>query len=73
MTNLENIDQFLLEANIETINNFIGEPLAINIDKNVNEVNDDVLDFINRLASKIRQLDKPKPLLERLFERYINQ
>lgn len=72
MTNLENIDQFLLEANIETINNFIGEPLAINIDKNVNEVNDDVLDFINRLALKIRQLDKPKPLLKRLFERYIN-
>lgn len=73
MTNLENIDQFLLETNIETINNFIGEPLAINIDKNVNEVNDDVLDFINRLALKIRQLDKPKPLLERLFKRYINQ
>ena len=73
MTNLENIDQFLLEANIETINNFIGEPLAINIDKDVNEVSDDVLDFINRLASKIRQLDRPKPLLERLFERYINQ
>ena len=73
MTNLENINQFLLEANIETINNFIGEPLAINIDKDVNEVSDDVLDFINRLASKIRQLDRPKPLLERLFERYISQ
>ena len=48
MTNLENIKQFILEADVETINEFIGEPLAINIDRNANKVNEDNIKIINR-------------------------
>lgn len=69
MTNLENIKQFVLEADIETINEFIGEPLAINIDRNANEVNEDVLEFINRLASKIRQQNKAETFFTKLLNK----
>ena len=69
MTNLENIKQFVLEADVETINEFIGEPLAINIDRNANEVNEDVLEFINRLASKIRQQNKSEIFFTKLLNK----
>lgn len=69
MTNLENIKQFVLEADVETINEFIGEPLAINIDRNANEVNEDVLEFINRLASKIRQQNKSETFFTKLLNK----
>lgn len=69
MTNLENIKQFVLEADVETINKFIGEPLAINIDRNANEVNEDVLEFINRLASKIRQQNKSETFFTKLLNK----
>ena len=69
MTNLENIKQFVLEADVETINEFIGEPLAINIDRNANEVNEDALEFINRLASKIRQQNKWETFFTKLLNK----
>jgi len=60
MTNLENIGQFLLESDIETINKFIGEPVAIS-NYNYENASEDVIEFIYRLANAIRQ----KPVCSR--------
>lgn len=51
MTDLSNLDNFLLESDFNTINEFIGEKLL----KNNTEVqiSEDVKYFINRLARAI--------------------
>ena len=68
MYNLSNLGQFLFDADIDTINEFIGEPKAIYPDKNVNEVNDDTKEFIYRLAKAIRQ-NKPNCSRRCIFRR----
>lgn len=55
MYNLANIDQFLFEADIDLINEFIGAPKAIKINKSIKRVDSDTVDFITRLASAIRK------------------
>lgn len=55
MYNLKKLDQFFLECNIDVINDFIGGPKAIDVDKQYNEVDTKTLDFIQRLADTIRR------------------
>ena len=55
MYNLAHIDQFLFEADIKLINEFIGAPKAIKIDKSIKNVDSDTVDFITRLAKAIRK------------------
>lgn len=54
MYNLAHIDQFLFEVDIELINEFIGEPKAINVNKSIKDINTDTIDFFTRLAEAIR-------------------
>jgi hypothetical protein len=60
MTNLENIDSFLLQDDIDTINKFIGDPLAINVDKNAEDVDESTRAFLYRLAKKIKETNTGK-------------
>lgn len=62
MYNLNNINQFLLDWDIDTINNFIGSPKAIEHSKNYQNVNEETLRFIHRLAEKIRAQGKTKEI-----------
>jgi len=55
MYNLAHIDQFLFEADIELINEFIGAPKAIKVNKSIKSVDSDTVDFITRLAKAIRK------------------
>ena len=58
MYNLTNIDQFLIDYDIDTINNFIGGSKVINHSKNYKNVDKETLIFINRLAEKIREIER---------------
>ena len=60
MYNLNNIDQFLLDCDIDTINDFIGSPKVIEHSKNYRNVDEETLKFIHRLAEKIRAQGKTK-------------
>lgn len=61
MTNLENIDFFLLSTDIDVINNFIGgkEPtIKFNSDTYKGKISENTIEFFSRLANAIRKLDK---------------
>ena len=58
MYNLNNIDQFLLDCDIDTINNFIGSPKAIEHSKNYQNADKETLKFIHRLAEKIKEIER---------------
>lgn len=63
MTNLENIDFFLLSTDIDVINNFIGgKELAIKFNSDVykGKISSSTIEFFNRLANAIRKYDKCK-------------
>lgn len=61
MTNLENIDFFLLSTDIDVINSFIGgkEPaIKFNSDTYKGKISENTIEFFNRLANAIRKLDE---------------
>lgn len=60
MYNLSNLENFLLEDEIDTINKFIGEPLAITTDKNANDIDEETRAFLYRLAKAIRENQQNK-------------
>lgn len=69
MTNLENLGNFLLQDDIDTINKFIGEPLAINVDKDSEDVDESTRAFLYRLANKIRAIESNKNCQRNCFFR----
>lgn len=60
MTNLENLDNFFLEDDIDTINKFIGEPTAIKTDKKACDVSEETRSFLYRLAKAIKEAQSDK-------------
>lgn len=68
MTNLENIAQFLFESDIDTINEFIGEPVAIEVNKSEKDVDEKTKEFIYRLAQAIRN-NKPNCIRNCFFRK----
>lgn len=54
VTNLENIDKFLLESDIDTINLFLNDP-NVELDcKDIKELKEPTIKFIHVLADRIR-------------------
>lgn len=60
-TNLKNINSFILNSYIETINNFIGEQIICEADEEqASKLNEDTFKFFEKLAHKIKTLKECK-------------
>lgn len=67
MTDLSNLDNFLLDANIETVNRFLGEELVCRPDNE--KISASEREFWAKLAHKIHETDKKVCLRKCFFRR----
>ncbi len=60
-TNLKNVNSFILNSYIETINEFVGEEIIYEVDEEqASKLNDDVFEFLGKIAHKIETLKECK-------------